>query len=792
VPLEPAQVRLKNHTWMLMAGVLVVVLTMALATLGQGHSTLGLGAALIVTQAALTGLLISAAYLGAGLGLAWPVVRALDRSTAPGTHAHAADRLWLQLALGAGLMPWISHLLGVAGALSGPIGWWVGWGVVTIGLLLLAVQLVGVFAASPRVPDLPWPVLLATPAVAVLLVAASNPPGWLWMSEAGGFDVLSYHLPLAQEWAAPGARLWPLAHNVYSFLPGSMEAAFLHVAALFGGSLVGGEGFGATSCQFLHASYTLVAGALVGRLTWALLVRVGLAERASIGAGLACACVIATPWSVVTGSLAYNEMAMVALLAGACTAALRADVPPLRRGLLTGLLLGFACGFKPTVLLIGGPTVAALMLLGHGPLRAGAARTLAVLVVGGVLGGLLAFGPPLLRNALASANPIFPAGTGLLGHAWNWSDAQVAQFAAAHGRDGTLTDQLARLIETGPGAGAIDRQPRGALHRQWGLLFPVGIVALGLLLLVRRVHTAALALTVGTIGACLAWALFTHGQSRFLMPLIVNMAAGIGLVTGLLARPAPGMAWRALRPFALLTAACVPLVQVLLLVSIYVREGGGSPAAMLIGGVSARTGEMVWQRRSQVGAERFRELVEQSGPEAMVNLRASAAGAPNQTGVFLLGDATPLYYRVPVLYHTVWDRSPLGDAVRASPDDPAAWTRAIMDARPAGLARDGRVSYVLVNFAELSRYWRTYGFDPDVTATVVRRWLDTLGEPMFEWMPEDETGLALSWRDVAGDDPRTWGGRALFRLSPAAARPANPASPPDPERSKRTDQRVSK
>jgi hypothetical protein len=43
-----------------------------------------------------------------------------------------------------------------------------------------------------------WPVLpgwtvLGAPGLAVMLVAAASPPGVLWASEAGGYDVLSYH-----------------------------------------------------------------------------------------------------------------------------------------------------------------------------------------------------------------------------------------------------------------------------------------------------------------------------------------------------------------------------------------------------------------------------------------------------------------------------------------------------------------------------------------------------------------------------------------------------------------------
>ena len=55
----------------------------------------------------------------------------------------------------------------------------------------------------------------AAPAVAVLLVAACSAPGWLWASEFGGYDALSYHLQLPKEWLHL-KKITTLDHNVYS------------------------------------------------------------------------------------------------------------------------------------------------------------------------------------------------------------------------------------------------------------------------------------------------------------------------------------------------------------------------------------------------------------------------------------------------------------------------------------------------------------------------------------------------------------------------------------------------
>jgi len=108
-------------------------------------------------------------------------------------------------------------------------------GSILLGVALLARQLLAHRAHTHEAFPIGW--LLGIPALALaMLVAACQPPGWLWDSEAGGYDALSYHLQLPQEWRANHA-LWPNTHNVFSFLPSYVEAAFLHLAALSGLSL---------------------------------------------------------------------------------------------------------------------------------------------------------------------------------------------------------------------------------------------------------------------------------------------------------------------------------------------------------------------------------------------------------------------------------------------------------------------------------------------------------------------------------------------------------------------------
>jgi hypothetical protein len=276
--------------------------------------------------------------------------------------------------------------------------------------------------------------VLGLPALAVLLVAAANTPGWLWDSEAGGYDALSYHLQLPQEWLMAG-RIRPLAHNVYSYLPGYVESAFYALAVMMGessggsgrvGGLVAGEGLGVISCQMLSAGIAVMAAWMVGRLVRGACVRVGC-ERGAGGAGVfAAVFMLSTPWTVVVGSLAYNDLGVVLFFAAAMLAAIDEGGAAWRRGLVCGVLVGVACGCKPTALFMAGLPVGVVMV---GMPRK--AREIAVMVAAGAAGGLVVVLPWLVRNWAYGGNPVFPLAASVFGAA-HWSAEQVGRYGAGH------------------------------------------------------------------------------------------------------------------------------------------------------------------------------------------------------------------------------------------------------------------------------------------------------------------------------------------------------------------------
>src|SRR5262249_38387357 len=123
------------------------------------------------------------------LGVGWPL-----RMMVPVTPALAMP---VQLSLGVAAALWIDSVLGTLGLwrLAGAAGAWV---TLLIGAIAGATSLLMAVRRKDLTPtswSTSWAVgaLCASPILGTLLVATTSPPGWLWSSEFGGFDALSYH-----------------------------------------------------------------------------------------------------------------------------------------------------------------------------------------------------------------------------------------------------------------------------------------------------------------------------------------------------------------------------------------------------------------------------------------------------------------------------------------------------------------------------------------------------------------------------------------------------------------------
>jgi 4-amino-4-deoxy-L-arabinose transferase-like glycosyltransferase len=592
-------------------------------------------------------------WLVAAFGYGWPLRRwLLDEGP---------DWAAIDMGLGVAFMLIVDAGLGALGILqqSGGFGAWV---VVLIGFGLVIAQLRRVLRPSAMVP---WPAWAAAPAIAVLLLAVCSAPGWLWATEFGGYDALSYHLQLPKEWLALD-RIAPLDHNVYSYLPGYVEAAYYHLAVLNGDAIAS-----VYACQLLHAGFTLLTAALVGRIAWRLGGRMVGAAAAAI--------VLGTPWTVVAGSLGYNDMVVAFLLATGLLVIQIAPPDSLRRGAALGMLAAAACGAKLTAIGFVAVPLGLLMLAAVPPKRWLAPA------VGAVIAAVICLLPYLVRNWVYSGNPVFPFATGLLGLG-HWTQQQAEIWTSGHlpdlglaGRLGEAWNQLARF-GIGP-----NPDPAVPWRPQWSLLpwLAAGGLAAGLATPALRSRSWRLAMVLAV--QLVFWLALTHIKSRFMLPAVVP--AALALAIGLEA-----IAARARPPVFAGVLAAVTLAWCCLPVVILLGERNRMPAAM-VGWGDVLTGNGLTDSERPALADAF--------PVVYVNHIL----AP-ETRTLLVGEATPLYYRGHVAYQTTWDRGPLSEVLRHS-DDPRQWM--------VGLREQG-FTHLMVN-PEMLELWENEGWnDPLLTA----------------------------------------------------------------------------
>lgn len=613
----------------------------------------------------------------------------------------------LQGGTGIALALWVAHLLGAVGA----YGWGppavVAWAPIALGVALLAHQARHLLARRLTPPWTSWHIVSVAVPLGLLIVAAAIPPGGIWATEARGYDVLSYHLQLPKEWLATG-RIAPLEHNVYSFLPSYVEAAYAQVAAMVGVTaehpLGSGEGVAIYAAQWLHALLAVSTSVVISVLVIRIAQRLGdpLASPHPAHAIGAAAVFIATPWVIITASHAYNEMGVLLCTATALLAAVL-PISPGRRWLACGLLVGVAVAAKPAAMVTAAPIVAVTLVATTAP------RLWPVCIAAAVIGGLAAVAPWLIRNAVALGNPIFPYATSLFGSG-HWTPEQVHRWTAAHEPTGTMAHRLGLLLSA-----------RGILHQQWALVPLIGAVCAGGLLAATRWRRAGLVILAAMAASILGWLLLTHLQSRFLVSLSVPASVAIGLAGCAIEEAMPRR-----RHVVRAGPPVIGLLVTIASVLIYLEENGGRPAITLPLGVRWLNGTALDDLPPGMPPAERAEIVRTAGPWAAANHLL-----PEGAVLVLVGDATPLYLRPEVRYSTTWDASPLGDALEAAGGD--------VDAA-AGMLRDAGVTHLLVNLAEVDRLtgdgWHDPRITPDDALLLAARWCD----PIETW---PEAGIVL-------------------------------------------------
>lgn len=629
---------LTHRQLLLLLPLSVLVVAAILATrVGQGPTMIGPAAIILLEQLPGPLLWLLAAY---GLG-SWAAV------LLPKQKWCTVDRELLVAAAGVATLLWLDTVIGSLGLLAFR---WVAFAFVAVPALG------GVFRmrqwTRPTAPTTAasWTLLGAIVPLSVLLVAALSTPGWLWQSEFGGYDALSYHLQLPREWLLHGAIV-ETPHNAYGYLPNAVEAAFMHL-----GALAGQKGMWAAmeATQLLAAGWTVLAAALTARLARRLVPD----DFAALASASAAVVFLATPWVIVTGSLAYDEPAVLALTAAALLLVAGSDSIGARLGTLLGVLLGGACLAKlSTGPLVVAPLIAASVVLLHRKTWKKAFALAALL-------GLCALAPWLIRTFMWTGNPVFPMLTSLFGTG-PWTAEQLVIWNTAHGAHGSLADRLFLLFNEffrqGIGPSPNPSEPWLAQWSIMPMLGAGGAIALALRPVdaIRTRRAAMLVLFI--VGSLVAWLLLTHMKARFLLPLAVPLAA---LATAGAIAVVPKA--RIVLPLAVIALAIVPL-------AIYLNEAGGMPARGLARAEVFR-GDLA--RRLLERAEHdtaAREVLDVGGPQLFLNHLL-----PSDARILLVGEAAPFHFafgtaeKPRLAYSTVWTRGVLEEAMLET-SSPAEW-----------------------------------------------------------------------------------------------------------------------
>jgi 4-amino-4-deoxy-L-arabinose transferase-like glycosyltransferase len=357
--------------------------------------------------------------------------------------------------------------------------------------------------ARPQWADWLW--LAAAPTLAMALLVATVPPGLLWRAEAGGYDVLEYHLNVPKEYFQSGNIVF-LRHNAYSNMPCNAEMLYLLTMVLRGDVWQA-----ASLAKMLNAALAILTAAAV----W--LAGRQFDRSTGLIAGLAAA---TCPWLVYLSGVAYVENGM--LFAGSLAVATllrwwsqRHDADAWRWAAATGLLVGLACGYKYTALaLLAAPVlavVAAMTLFGR--------QRRAVLLVLFALCGAITFGPWAAKNFRMTGNPLFPLAYRVFGaKAGVWDDQLAERWREGHKPD----------VENRPLVGRLHTLNHAVLgEARYGRYLPFAL-AVPILLSRRRRDGRDIILAWLVIAALLAWLALTHLVDRFAVLILPPLLLLVG------------------------------------------------------------------------------------------------------------------------------------------------------------------------------------------------------------------------------------------------------------------------
>lgn len=520
--------------------------------------------------------------------------------------------------------------------------------------------------------------LITVPFAAIGLLAASNPPGVIWSEEGFGYDILEYHLQMPKEYVQAD-EIFYARHNVYANFPSNVEMLYMVNMVVRGTVLDTG-----TTANMIH----LLLGVLSVAVVWCACTT--FCRCTGLLAGVLLGAVGWLPYLaglayVELGLLLFGTLAVVALLQAmhgsarpednSQNAAAAGAAEPHRWLVVAGLSVGLACGCKYTAVpMIALPAVLGSLLVGN----KARSRIRNVLVVAGLAS--LSFAPWLVKNALMTGNPVFPLAHGVFEtYPPGWDKVVADRWNRAHGAspvafgeadpdsEGSAPTALALL------AGRIAKFWRhviGDHYQRFGLL----ILLAPLLVAVARPRVGSGGRIVMSLVLVLAiqlsiWLFATHLFARFAVPLLIPLSVLGGL----------GLARFSSRFGRIMLASVMVLGSLWNLVpltKLYLEEShSGLPPSTIYAG--------------EVPAYVYYGIVNKL----------------NNSHTLLIGEARAFYFSNSVDYFTTFNTHPFIEQCErhTDPELLVPWLR------------EQGYTHVLVNWLEVNRLSRTYGYSSAIT-----------------------------------------------------------------------------
>jgi hypothetical protein len=500
------------------------------------------------------------------------------------------------------------------------------------------------------------------------------------------FDVREYHLQGPKEFFQTG-RIQFLAHNIYANMPMGTEMHALAWMSLWGG--VDGWYHGALIGKVIFASFSIVT---------AMILSGSVARQAGSIAGWIVACTwLGMPGIAEVSKLGLIDQAVACYLAASVSVLFALHDKRAQDGsnpsgliLLLGWFLGATAACKYTAVpfvVLPGVAIALWIMIPS----AMSMRRVTVLVGTLILGGAFGGGLWYAKNSALAGNPVYPLASGVLGgktmnlaKAKQWNDAHRVPVLPAAGEMEQLGDYRLSTLSNEFGQITVYSRYLGLL------LIPLCVVGL----LTSRSGFTWL-LVIWFVGYIAVWYFFTHRLERFWLPALVIPAIIAGQGGSWLLKQEKGIVGTVFLAMGLLTSLC------------FLALWPFSDNRYLVALTSLRDDQFISPRSSQQSSDNS------LGAASRVPLhqRWINTQLTQSDKVLVVGDAQVFDIRIPILYSTCFDASPLEEiATGKSPEE--IWQS----------MRDRGITHILVHWGEIARYRSpgNYGFSPTITRELLQ------------------------------------------------------------------------